>query len=228
VAASLLGVACHRGELTAPTAPPPATGSPSIDVHLPTSIPRSYASDAPPGDVPLASLVPADASVTGSWFTSTRAGEAIVVAFTGPGADPFRTERGFVVWRSFTDVPRWRAVFGLDHPAEAGVLSLGVRSIADVTGDGSPDALVFEATGGSGGCGTWRVIDVAAGRQVFAKSLCDARIVPSAAPIGLALTRAVFRPGDAHCCPSATRTTVLTHESAGRWTVATSKVTPTG
>ena len=72
------------------------------------------------------------------------------------------------------------------------------------------------------------MIDLAAARQVFARALCDAQITVSASPVGLTLTRAVFRPGDSHCCPSALRTSVLTYLGEGRWTVASSRTTPTG
>jgi hypothetical protein len=39
------------------------------------------------------------------------------------------------------------------------------------------------------------------------------------------MTDAVFKPGDAHCCPSATRTTVLTYDGADGWTIASREVT---
>ncbi len=45
--------------------------------------------------------------------------------------------------------------------------------------------------------------------------------------MGLEITEAVYAPGDAHCCPSAFRTTVLTYAGDGRWTVASKTVTPT-
>ena len=98
---------------------------------------------------------------------------------------------------------------------------------ADVTGDGSPEALVNEVTGGSGSCGTWRVLDLASGAEIWRRSMCDARVAPSAHPLGLEITEAVYAPGDAHCCPSALRTTVLTYAGDGRWTVASKTVTPT-
>jgi hypothetical protein len=100
-------------------------------------------------------------------------------------------------------------------------------SIGDLTGDGSPDALVNEVTGGSGSCGTWRVVELSSGTQAWRRSLCDAQIAGSVHPVGLEISEAVYGPGDAHCCPSAIRTTVLTYAGDGRWTVASKTVTPT-
>jgi hypothetical protein len=42
---------------------------------------------------------------------------------------------------------------------------------------------------------------------------------PSADPVGLTLREAVYRPGDAHCCPSKVRTTVLV-DADGEWQTA--------
>jgi hypothetical protein len=208
--------------------PATPTSSPVPAPSLPAGVPSSYAGDVAPGDVPLTALIPRGTAASGSWYATTSEGDAIVVAYAAPGSQPFRAERGLVVWRRSDGDPPWRAVFGLQHPADAGVLSIQALATADVTGDGSPEALVFEATGGSGNCGTWRVIDLAAGRQVYAKSLCDAQIVPSSSPVGLTLRQAVFKPGDSHCCPSAMRTTVLTYAAGGRWTKVSSNVTETG
>ncbi len=95
-----------------------------------------------------------------------------------------------------------------------------------MTGDGAPDALVSEATGGSGSCATWRVIDLARNAWVFRKDLCDGTIQPNLDPVGLMETTAVYRQGDPHCCPSAFRTRILTYRDQGRWDVASTKVTP--
>ena len=219
-AAALLCLAgCDRG--SSPAAPPTSvTPAPVPQASLPHGMAPTYAPDVAAGDVPLHALVPQGALVTGSWYPTTSAGTDIVVAFADPSADPFRAERGLALWRRFPDAPAWRAVMAIDHPADRGVLSIQMTAAADVTGDGSADALVFEATGGSGNCGTWRVIDLAAARQVFARALCDGRITVSASPVGLALTRAVFKPGDSHCCPSAMHTSVLTYRGDGRWAVA--------
>ena len=216
------------------TAPPPsvivsASSSPTLipspTPSLPAGVPTAYPSDAPSGDVPLSALIPEGAHVEGSWYASLPAGDAIVVVYADRSSDPFRATRGLVVWRRFDADPPWRAVFGLSHRADEGVLAIDAI-LADVTGDGSPDALVDESTGGSGACGNWRVIDLAAAAQVWERpELCDAHVVPSADPVGLTLTEAVYAPGDSHCCPSATRTTVYVYGD-GRWSVAKKKVTP--
>jgi hypothetical protein len=226
VAAALLCLTgCDRG---AAPAGPVTSATPAPRPSLPHGMPPTYTPDVAPGDVPVQDLVPHGATVTGSWYPITRAGGDILVAYADPSTDPFRAERGLALWRRFPDAPAWRAVTAIDHPADRGVLSIQASTDADVTGDGSVDALVFESTGGSGDCGTWRVIDLAAARPVFARPLCDAQIAVSASPVGLTLTRAVFKPGDSHCCPSALRTSVLTYQGDGRWTEASSRTTPTG
>ena len=120
------------------------------------------------------------------------------------------------MWRRFPGEPEpWRPVFGLLDPPERGVIELHAI-IGDATGDGSPDALTFENTGGSGVCGTWRVIDLAANAAVFTRKTCDTTIDLSSDPPGLVVREAVFAPGDAHCCPSSTKTSVLTFDEADR------------
>jgi hypothetical protein len=72
------------------------------------------------------------------------------------------------------------------------------------------------------------VLDLAANAQVYEAQTCDATYDVSTAPAGLVLRAALYRQGDAHCCPSATRTTVLAYGGEGRWTVASRVVTPSG
>jgi hypothetical protein len=231
----VVAVACGGHPVAAPspaatrTVTPSATATvpvtPSPTPVLPAGVPTSYAQNVAAGDVPLAALVPKNTTVDGSWYATMPSGDAIVVAYEDPSSDPFRAARGLVVWRRFDAAPFWRATFGLAHGADEGVLSIGVL-LADLTGDGSTDALVMESTGGSGACGTWRVLDLAAGAQVWHEALCDAQVVPSTDPVGLSLTEAVFKPGDSHCCPSASRTTILVYAGGTHWTVASTKVTP--
>ena len=131
----------------------------------------------PPEDVPAAALIPIGAEVTGHWETSTSAGDAIVVAWSVPGQDPFRQDRGIAAWRRFADggLP-WRPVWGMAFPARRDPL-LGLSAqVADVTGDGSADAIAFAERGGSGGCGTTLVVDLASGTEVFREEGCDRRI----------------------------------------------------
>lgn len=234
----LLALACSGDPAAAPSSAPThivtpsatATASvtpPSSTPSLPAGVPATYGQNVASGDVPLTALVPKTATVDGSWYATLPAGEAIVVTYEEPSDDPFRAGRGIVVWRRLDTSPFWRATFGLAHTADEGVLSIEAL-LADVTGDGAADALVMESTGGSGACATWRVLDLSEGTQVWQKDLCDAQVVPSTVPIGLTLTEAVFKPGDSHCCPSATRTTTLSYAGNGQWIVAARKVTPTG
>jgi hypothetical protein len=125
------------------------------------------------------------------------------------------------VWRRFDDTPPWRPIYGLSDPASDGVLEIHAL-IGDATGDGSPDALTFEDTGGSGACGTWRVLDLAANAGIFKRTTCDTTVEPSADPAGLVIRRSIFDEDDAHCCPSATSITVLTFGGSSGWTVLSS------
>lgn len=182
----------------------------------------------PSADVPAAALIPLQTTVTGSWSASTSGGEAIVVAWQVPGDDPFRLARGLAVWRRFDDGgPPWRPVYGVAYARDQAVLAV-TALMTDVTGDGSEDALVFAETGGSGGCGTYSVVDLAAGTRVFRRDVCDTQIDPSSAPVGLVMTEAVYERGDPHCCPSATRTTVLAYAGDLGWETTSETVTPTG
>ena len=49
---------------------------------------------------------------------------------------------------------------------------------------------------------------------MFTKKTCDTTIDLSTDPPGLVVREAVFAPGDAHCCPSSTKTSVLTFDEA--------------
>jgi hypothetical protein len=225
-------IACGSGsDVASPTGTPAvtpasATPSPTPSVALtttasavPSGLQSAFGEDLPAGDVPLTSLVPAGTEPAGSWFARTAAGDAIVVAWQAAGADPFRTDRGFAVWRH-TDDPDapWRPVFAAAYPADRHpVLGITV-AIGDVTGDGSEDALVFAETGGSGACGTYVAIDAAAGTRAFTRTVCDTTIEVSSDPPGLVVTEAVYTHGDPHCCPSAMRTTVLQRDASGGWT----------
>ena len=176
--------------------------------------------------MPSAALIPLRGEVTGSWDVTTAAGDAIVVAWTMPGPDPFRLDRGIAAWRRFDDdgAP-WRPVWGQAYPARRDPLHNLTADIADVTGDGSADALVMAEIGGSGACGTVSVIDLAAGERTYRSEGCDRTVTPSTDPVGLSIRAAVYRPGDAHCCPSKVRTTVLVYED-GSWATASSTTSP--
>jgi hypothetical protein len=214
-----------------PSYPATASLTPSSAVtpsDVPPGVPASYPKDRPAAALPVASLVPPGATVTDNWVATTSAGDQVGVAYTLPGSDPLRLAHGLVVWRRFPgESPPWRPTLGLGAAPAHGVLDLQTL-LGDVTGDGSDDALVFEATGGSGACGTYLVLDLAAATKVFSKTACDTQVDPHIDPVGLLVREAVFKTGDAHCCPSAIRETVLTYAGDGAWATASKTVTPTG
>jgi hypothetical protein len=194
---------------------------------LPDGLPPSFEDDVAAANVPTAALVPLGATVSGAWTTMTSAGEAIVVAWEFPGKDPIRLDRGIALWRRSDDggAP-WRPVWGLAFPAERDQPVLGLNAqIDDITGDGSPDALVAASIGGSGDCGSTLVLDLAAGAPVYHSRGCDRVIEPSGDPVGLRVREAVYAPGDPHCCPSSFRESVLVYEG-GAWRTAMSSVSP--
>jgi len=187
-----------------------ATASPSPD--LPAGVPVSYDLDVRKEDVPSKALIPPGTKVSNRWMTETPGGEVIVVAYLTPSGDPFLQARGLVEWRRTEgSVPPWSPVFGMEHRKSEGIL--GVEGlVGDATGDGSVDLLLLESTGGSGVCGNWRVIDLAAASERWVRSLCDGRVDLHVDPVGIALLEAVYGPEDSHCCPSGFRTTVLVYQ----------------
>jgi hypothetical protein len=205
----------------------PAPGQAIEPIGVPQGTPPSFAHDVDVADLPADALVPDGTTPTDVWPAISPDGtQFALIAFAGPGDDPFRLARGLVVWRRFDNAPAWRAVYGLTDPAEAGVLGFHAL-IGDATGDGSPDAITFEDTGGSGACGTWRVIDLTANAGVFSRKTCDTTVDLSPDPIGLVVREAVFEQGDAHCCPSATKTSILTFDETAGWTVYSTTEQPT-
>jgi hypothetical protein len=215
----ILAAACSGSGApsSSPSDTPEASPYPS---GLPAGLPPSFGDAVGSGDVPDAALVPLKAQVTGSWRATTSAGEAIVVTWEVPGGDPFRTDRGIAAWRRFDDggAP-WRPVWGRAYPSGHAPLQNITAQIADVTGDGSDDAVILAETGGSGSCGATSVVDLATGALVYRSSGCDRTVDPNADPPGLVVREAVYRPGDAHCCPSRVRTAVLV-DDGGTWETA--------
>ncbi len=229
----VLAAACSADNPTVAASPvtsSPTSGSqnPSIEpVGIPAKMPVSYDEGVDAANLPADELVPLGTGPTDVWPAIAPDGtQFALIAFAAPSGEPLRRARGLVVWRRFEGAPAWRAVYGLSDPAGAGVLGIHAL-IADATGDGSPDAITFEDTGGSGGCGTWHVLDLAANADVFTKKACDTTIELSPDPAGLVVREAVFAPGDAHCCPSSTKTSILTFDPASGWTVFTSTEQPT-
>lgn len=199
-------------QLPSPSASPLPTAEPVV---LPPGVPGTYGRDDDQAELPYDRLVPAGAEVTGTWFPDR---ETLVVTW-GAGDDPFLREQGLVVWRRTGSDPPWVATYAFRDPKKAGVLGIQVDT-GDVTGDGEPDALVVENVGGSGACGTWRVIALspAGDGPTYTKDLCDGSVEISAKPIGLRLIESIYGPDDPHCCPSSMRTSVL-EWTGTRWHV---------
>lgn len=191
-----------------PTATPSAEPSPD-ERPIPPAWAAPIDQDLPSGDLADATLVPPDAQVTARVELPSAGGvpDQIAVAYA-IGDDPFAAEHGFALWQRFAEPPAWSVVLAFVDAPEDGVLGIVVRG-GDLTGDGHADVLTFEDTGGSGACGRWRVLATIDGdaRQLFSKRTCDTDI--ALVPGALAMREAVYEPDDAHCCPSAFRTTTL-------------------
>jgi hypothetical protein len=221
-------VSSSAASSSAPSGAPPTASPAASPTALPSGLGSPFGEGLAAEDVPLAELVPAGTESAGSWIVRIATGDAIVVAWEAPSDDPFRTDRGVVVWRhTGAPVALWRPVSAATYRADRHPVLGITATIADVTGDGSPDALVFAETGGSGACGIFLVVDPSTGAQIYRRSVCDTTITPSSDPVGLMVTEAVYAHGDPHCCPSAMRTTVLRFEADGAWATVSETTTPT-
>ena len=222
IALALAACDGDAGNVAQPSASPTPTASPS-PIDSPTASPTPSESPTPqPRPIPPAwaapidddldasglpneAIVPPQAELTDRVTLAATADvpEQVAVAYV-IGDDPFAAEHGFALWQRFPERPHWSVVLAFVDPPAKGVL--GIRLDAgDATGDGHDDVLTFEETGGSGACGTWRVIvgDAFDTRQVLSRRTCDAEF---AIALGaLELRMAVYQPNDAHCCPSAFR-----------------------
>ena len=214
----VFAVACAGADEAVPSGSEPASSASATTLPvLADGIPTSFSQDIPGADLPARELIPPKTRVTGRLLTPTAAGEAAVIIYAKRGSDPFAQSHGVVVWRRDEGAsPPWRPVFGVSHAVDQRLLAVqGITG--DATGDGSADALLFEATGGVGNCGRWRVIDLAAAAQRWLRETCDAQIDINVDPPGLVLTETVYGPGDPHCCPSAIRTSVLAYRAPDRF-----------
>jgi hypothetical protein len=193
-------------------------------VEPPPGVPPSFDGDVSAANVPVAALVPLKTEVTGTWYGFASNGEAIVVAWQVSGRDPLRSARGYAVWRRFPG--GWAPVHAELLPKRSGVLGISGYP-TEVTGDGSDDVLLRLDTGGSGACARTIVVDLASGAPIYDEEGCDRTVEPHAGPTGLLVTASVYEPGDPHCCPSATRETVLTYAGNGDWDVASERTRST-
>jgi hypothetical protein len=213
---------------TSPSLPPPASTSPTpaAEIRLPSDAPTSFDTDLAPQELPLDELVPPGAEVDSTWILGPPADPVRQVGIVwARGTDPFAREHGFELWRPSGGHPSWRVVYAFTDPAAKGVDGIRTAS-GDLTGDGIADLLTFEDTDGSGGCGTWRVIasDEAGATEIFRRMTCDTQI--QIVDGTLRVRAAVYAPGDAHCCPSAFRTTTLRWDGAS-WSVVGVILSPT-
>lgn len=229
----LLAAACAGGGAEGPTpAPTPsdtaATGTPApsptrspspspspttgIVLQLPADAPTAVdeqLSTAGIAEQDFAMLAPPGATVTATSVLATpeEPVDQIAIAWRR-GEDPFASEQGLVVWQPFGSAPHWRALYAFTDRPSKGTLGIDVGA-GDLTDDGIPDLLTFEQQGGTGACGTWRVIASAAGAasEVFREQTCDTQV--EIADGGLEVREAVFGPNDPHCCPRAFRVSRL-------------------
>lgn len=204
---------------TAPTpssTSPIAEPTPGADVHLPDDARSTVDASA---DIALlaadrfGALAPPDAEVTSASILATPADRLDQVALVWRRGGDLVAETGLTVWQPFESDPTWRAVYAFTDPPRTGVFGIRVDT-GDLTGDRIPDLLSFEDTGGSGACGTYRVITSSAGdaSQIFRRDACDTEIAISGGD--LRIREAVFHGDDPHCCPSAFRTSSLRWDGA--------------
>jgi hypothetical protein len=141
------------------------------------------------------------------------------------GADAFASTHGLVVWQRF-EGPEWRALYAFTDRPRRGVLGITMDP-GDLTGDGIVDLLSNEHTGGTGACGTWRVVasELGSATEIFRRDTCDTEIVIAAGE--LRIREAVYETGDPHCCPSAFRITTL-RWNGEEWVETGSETQPVG
>ena len=218
---------------TTETPTPSSSPSPDVDadVRLPVGTPAIVGDPADLASIEagdLTTLVPAGASITSQVQTigaivgsGPVPNDEIVVTWLDEG--PTERSTGLIVWQRFDD-GSWHAVYAFTDPPRKGVFGIRVDS-GDLTGDAIPDILSFEDVGGSGACGTYRVIAAAVGdaSEIFRREACDTQIAISSGD--LRIREAVFRADDAHCCPSAFRESVLRWNGAS-WDEISSVVVP--
>jgi len=231
--ALLVLVACSGGNEPASPSPGtsgPGTPSPSTGESTPTLSTSAPPSPSPepdlqlPGDAPTTiqdpddlaridagdptPLAPPGAQIAHSQILSTPDDPLDQIALAWERGETLgQSEWGFILWQRIDDA--WRAVYAFTDAAEAEVLGIREPQSGDLTGDGIAELLTFENLGGSGGCGISRVISPSAGSatEIYRARTCDS--VTSVAGDHLEVREPVFEPGDAHCCPSAFRTTTL-------------------
>jgi hypothetical protein len=207
---------------TEPSSPDPGPAE-DPDVRLPEGMP-AIVDDADDlaliasGD--LTPLLPPGASHT-SRVALRDPIEQIVLTWSDGG--PLRRRNGLIVWQRSED-EGWHAVYALTDPARLGVFGIRV-DVGELTDDAIADVLSFEDVGGSGACGTYRVIASSPGdaNEIFRRDACDTQMVISGGD--LRIREAVFHADDPHCCPSAFRESTLRWNGTS-WDEVSSEVLP--
>jgi len=168
----------------------------------------------------LTPLVPSGASYASRSALRDPVEQIVLTWFDG---SLLRRRNGLIVWQRSED-ESWHAVYAFTDPGRLGVFGIRVEA-GELTGDAIPDVLSFEDVGGSGACGTYRVIATAAGdaSEIFRRDACDTQIAISGGD--LRIREAVFHGGDPHCCPSAFRESTL-RWSGTSWDEVSSEVVP--
>jgi len=223
-------------ETTPTPSPTPTTPSPSVspipavdpDVRLPEGMPAIMDD---PADVALiaagdfSALVPPGTSSANASVLVTPEDPIDQISLTWLDEEPSGRRTGLIVWQRFPDPPIWRAVYAFTDPERKGVFGIRLEP-GDVTGDRISDLLSFEDVGGSGACGTYRVVTSVLGdaTEIFRRDTCDTEIAISRGD--LRVREAVYRADDPHCCPSAFRTTVLRWNGSS-WEKISSELVPT-
>lgn len=134
-------------------------------------IPSRFAANYSPRRVPLQELVPADAEVVSAWYLAGRP-EMIAVAWLraeDPGGGPGIF--GLAIWRR-REAGRTVGWFRM-YSHRRWMVGIDVQT-ADLTHDGRSDLLVREDTGGSAGCGLYRVLspDAVHVRKLYVRRQC--------------------------------------------------------
>jgi hypothetical protein len=131
----------------------------------------------------LTPLVPSGASYASRSALRDPIEQIVLTWFDG---SLLRRRNGLIVWQRSED-ESWHAVYAFTDPGRLGVFGIRVEA-GELTGDAIPDILSFEDVGGSGACGTYRVIATAAGdaSEIFRRDVCDTQIAISAVTFGSA------------------------------------------
>jgi hypothetical protein len=168
----------------------------------------------------LTPLVPSGASYASHSALRDPIEQIVLTWFDG---SLLRRRNGLIVWQRSED-ESWRAVYAFTDPVRLGVFGIRVDA-GELTGDAIRDVLSFEDVGGSGACGTYRVIasGVDDASEIFRRDACDTQIAISGGD--LRIREAVFHAGDPHCCPSAFRESTLRWNGTS-WDEISSEVVP--